>query len=131
MRYQLETFILSKRKADEPQQLAAIPERCSLLPFLSSSTKNRGVFYEQTVKPQLSFSNLKSQRCSALCSYPVTILQPPLITLSGLSPALTGLQQPFAKYFTMIFTSAVPPSPPPMIFPARFSVWMAKPSGFA
>lgn len=110
IRYQLETFILTKRITDEPHWLTTTPGRCSL-PFLSSFTKNRGVFYEQTVKAQVSFSNLKSQRRSALCSYPVTILQSPVITLSGLSSALTSLQQPFAKHFTMIFPSAIPLSP--------------------
>lgn len=108
VRYQLETFILSKRKTDEPRWLTAMPARCSLLSFLSFPTKNRGVFYKETVKSQVSFSNLKSQRGSALCSYPVTILQSPVITLSGLSSALTSLQQPFANHFMMIFTSAIP-----------------------
>lgn len=99
IRYQLEAFVLGKRRNYEPLWLTAVSERGSLFPFVFPSTKNRGVFYEQAVKAQVSFSNLKSQKYSALSSYPVTILQSPVITLSGLSSALSGLQQPFAKHF--------------------------------
>lgn len=123
IRHQLETFILGKRRNDEPLWLTAISERGSLFPFVFSSTKNRGVFYEQTVKAQVSFSNLKSQKYSALCSYPVTILQSPVITLSGLSLTLTGLQQPFAKHVTSYL-------PPPWFSLPGF-LWMAKLSGSA
>lgn len=103
--------------------LTAISERGSLFPFVFSSTKNRGVFYEQTVKAQVSFSNLKSQKYSALCSHPVTILQSPVIILSGLSSALSSLQQPFAKHFISYF-------PPPWFSLPGF-LWMAKLSGSA
>lgn len=119
IKYQLETFVLGKRRNDEPLWLTAISESSSLFPFVFSSTKNRGVFYEQTVKAQVSFSNLKSQKYSALCSYPVTILQSPVIILSSLSSALSVLELPFISYF---------PSP-------RFSLtgflWIAKLSGSA
>lgn len=121
IRFQLATFVLGKRRSDEPLWLTAISERGSLFPFVFSSTKNRGVFYEQTEKAQVSFSNLKSQKYSALCSHPVTILQSPVIILSGLSSALSSLQQPFAKHFISYF-----PSP---WFSLPGFLWMAKLSG--
>lgn len=75
------------------------------------------------MKAHVSFSNLKSQQYSALCSYAVTILQLPVTTLSGLSSALSGLQQPFAKHFISFF-------PPPWFSLPGF-LWMVKLSGSA